>query len=565
MASPPDRDKDTNNSQPKNDNPFIKFRQFADSQISSLLQGIVGLPSAFSKRPDNAPWDDFDEYVRQRDDAQKRQKGLRDLEARKQNEGQGGQGGQGWPSWVDSASEISPEIEQMDDRIAREIPLYSPVSRSLFAHLPHSKQDTGPKDDWKPIDEQRPHAVSLLSSIHNIPYRFRNYAEHMCALQATAYRDLQNNPFLRSDYSLLPYMLFSPYSPIKLDSERHFRNLSGHQKPDHFAYLEAFSDLMLITQGRRMGSVPFENMEKIPNIDPERGYILTLWAHGVLQQRSTTKYPDVIAFQRQMTGDLRRWAATVVLNPQDSEDAETELEAYDRFLVRAFQTFDGDPIESYFTHFHDWLKQRLASFDPAEMKRQLEELTEFLEQKLADEEQDERRAAGLKVLGSLLNEAAGEGERTPDQRKRVAESFSETKIAKELKEAKRKAAADPNKVISSSTTTERTEEDGVVATRIEVWKEYAEGEDVEATCTTTEHVTKEDGTVESKVEVWKRHADGRETTTTTRHVEDHSYGYDDDNDDDDSNDGRHNGINSKDTDAQKEENKQGKNTGWFWN
>jgi hypothetical protein len=37
MASPSDPEKDSNKSQSKADNPFIKFRQFADQQISSLL------------------------------------------------------------------------------------------------------------------------------------------------------------------------------------------------------------------------------------------------------------------------------------------------------------------------------------------------------------------------------------------------------------------------------------------------------------------------------------------------------------------------------------------------
>ena len=51
-------------------NPFIKFRQFADEQISTLLQGIIGLPSALSKVPGNATWAYFDDDFRRRDDLQ---------------------------------------------------------------------------------------------------------------------------------------------------------------------------------------------------------------------------------------------------------------------------------------------------------------------------------------------------------------------------------------------------------------------------------------------------------------------------------------------------------------
>src|SRR4051794_7791501 len=76
-------DKETRDSQSKPDNPFIKFRQFADAQISSLLQGIIGLPSALSKGQGNTRWADFDDELRRRDELQTRQKELRESEAKK--------------------------------------------------------------------------------------------------------------------------------------------------------------------------------------------------------------------------------------------------------------------------------------------------------------------------------------------------------------------------------------------------------------------------------------------------------------------------------------------------
>ena len=38
------------------DNPFIQFRRFADSQISSLLQSVIGLPSLFERPSPTARW-----------------------------------------------------------------------------------------------------------------------------------------------------------------------------------------------------------------------------------------------------------------------------------------------------------------------------------------------------------------------------------------------------------------------------------------------------------------------------------------------------------------------------
>lgn len=37
-------------------NPFVQFRRFADSQISSLLQSVIGLPSLFERPSPNARW-----------------------------------------------------------------------------------------------------------------------------------------------------------------------------------------------------------------------------------------------------------------------------------------------------------------------------------------------------------------------------------------------------------------------------------------------------------------------------------------------------------------------------
>jgi hypothetical protein len=558
MASSSDPDKDANVSQPKPDNPFIKFRQFADSQISSLLQSIVGLPSAFSKNPNNERWADFDEDMRRRDELQKRQNTLRDSEARRQSEGRG------LPSWRDS-TDIHADDEEMDDRTARDIPLYSPVSRSLFAHLRCAKDDSSPKNGWQPIDDQFP--VKWNTNPANT---FTRFAEHFRSFQTTVYHDLQSSPVFRSDYSLLPYMLFSPYSPIRLQAETLFQEPLGQEPLDCFFYVPAFVDLLLTTQNRPMGSIPSGYSQKLPVIDPERGYLYNLWAHGVLQERSTTKYPAVIKFQELLTSDWSSWVKKTIPHVTDPPlDPETELEAYERFLLRAFQSVGADGIESFFTEFQGWLDDTLGSLDPIEMKRQLKELTDFLEQKSENEEEDEeddRHARAIKVLGSFFTQAAGlrgESSRTSAERKRVVERFSDTKVGKELEEFKRKAAAGAENVVSTSTTTERTENgDGTVETRVEVWKHYADGEEVESTCTTTEHMTGQDGSVESKVEVWKKYADGRTTTTTSTHAEEPPSN--DDDDDDWEHSMQVERADEKKPDENKEDNKDQKKKGWFW-
>lgn len=62
VGSPPARTVDP-------ENPFIAFRRFADSQISSLLQSVIGLPSLFSQPESSNRWPSIDDFVGKRREA----------------------------------------------------------------------------------------------------------------------------------------------------------------------------------------------------------------------------------------------------------------------------------------------------------------------------------------------------------------------------------------------------------------------------------------------------------------------------------------------------------------
>lgn len=49
-----------------NDNPFISFKRYADEQISSILQGVLAFPSAFTSTSPHDRWKAFDEEARRR-------------------------------------------------------------------------------------------------------------------------------------------------------------------------------------------------------------------------------------------------------------------------------------------------------------------------------------------------------------------------------------------------------------------------------------------------------------------------------------------------------------------
>ena len=48
------------------DNPFIAFRRYADEQMASLLQSFIGLPSAFTTQAATARWRPYDDEARRR-------------------------------------------------------------------------------------------------------------------------------------------------------------------------------------------------------------------------------------------------------------------------------------------------------------------------------------------------------------------------------------------------------------------------------------------------------------------------------------------------------------------
>lgn len=496
MASSSDRDKETkDSSQSQPSNPFIKFRQFADSQISSLLQGVIGLPSAFTKNPHNARWADFDDDMKRRDELQKKKNGLRESEARVQEEGRGLRGAE--DSRRDMDMDVDADDADMDAERARDIPLYSPVSKSLFAHIRDAREDVGLRDDWKPVDPQYP--VSFTPSFYETFRASRGgYMTPLKALRRIVYRDLNLNPILRSDYSLLPYLLFSPYSPFQLRYEEDELRWKKNHYVEEFPYFEAFEDLILTTQGRPMDSLPQRYLDVFPVVELERGWIYSLWAHGLLQQRSTTPHLDVFKFQSKLMGNIDSLLESMrsrLEEAQSDDDAQTEQELYERFLRRASSSVGiADILESLFADAEGWINKSLASLDPSEMKRQLKEFTDFLEQKTGNDAEDERRAQAAKLLASLFAQATGlfEGRRSSategkEKGQLPDENFAETKIGKELKALKSKAATDPNKPVFTSTM--------------------------------TEHTTNEDGSVEHSVTVWKRYADGRETKTTTSHTE----------------------------------------------
>lgn len=511
-------DKDSPQPPSKPDNPFIKFRQFADEQISSLLQGIIGLPSALSKAPGNGRWAHFDDELRRRDELQARQKELNEREARKV--GAQSTGGDenaeipvktfsAWPKQTPSNSEHTENNRQMDYKGERDLPLYSPVSKSLFAHL----VDTGElknSANWDSVG-----TVSLPFTIIRADQIFPN---PMRAIHHAMFTELNRTPQFRSEFSLLPYLLFSPYSPLKLSLAR-WDNAGGESEVfDNFPYCDAFEDLILASQGRPMP--PYSSAMSYFDIGIDRyvGNAIN-WVWG-LKDTLVLQQKEERAEQFEPLGPILEELASLKLGKlfqfeTSSDSPRTEEEMYERFLALASPAADSRGRPS----------------------------RDSLESILADMEEE------------FKNPTTHHSQEFVREIRKIAKEFRDMKSQQPFEDELSKTTG-PSVLKAWEARMERMEK--VDVKRPEDKKTNSSSDKVVFSSTTTEHTTDEDGTVETSVTVHKRFADGRETVTTTTHTEDPA------RDEEGNLVERYPAERTQEVEKQEKKMETGKK-GWFWN
>lgn len=133
-------------------------------------------------------------------------------------------------------------------------------------------------------------------------------------------------------------------------------------------------------------------------------------------------------------------------------------------------------------------------------------------------------------LGKLMNDIKDmRGITTPEGRQGLRDSLSASnnkdirEIMLELERIGLLPPASERKDVTTETETDRTERANVDTSEKEVSeisKPIQDPNKVISSSTTSEHYTNEDGSVDTTVTVWKKYADGRETCTTTSHSED---------------------------------------------
>lgn len=265
-----------------NPNPFVAFRHFADEQMSSLLQSVIGLPSAFhSSSSKSRPSSDDD-------------------------------------VWLQEARELRRHLARESEEAAKIVGIFRKAfdegqnrvhDESHITTCPYRPvdQDTPHRADEPPLDPTSRRLTPLLCS----PFLFPGLSRSVLG------RGELDAP------SLWPvvYTASSPYSPLWLELREPFCSQGNKWR-------NAFEDLMALQSGKSM-------LEKDARREYENG---TSWMTSMLERGFFGNRWHIIDGQQQASVEPFAAATmTATRPPHDAEENEdenevTEQDLYERFL-----------------------------------------------------------------------------------------------------------------------------------------------------------------------------------------------------------------------------------------
>ncbi|PBP27643.1 hypothetical protein BUE80_DR001408 [Diplocarpon rosae] len=532
-----------NTSESKADNPFIQFRQFADAQIGLLLQGIIGLPSALSKRQsEDLRWTDMDDGLRRRDEFQARQRQLRQSEIRRQSsETETGITSARSEEWDNSSTRGSQgffDQINIEGTPSLDLPLYSPVTKSLFAHLRHGDEDD---TEWKKLDSQLEHrdVLSKFSSVVQVlQLLFDTSGNPLKRTQNIMYEAINTAPDFRSDHSLLPYLLFSSYSPLAL----------GQSSIDKFPYKDAFEDLLQTSQ--YTGTVAkcqndYSTQRLLPETEHEKGLI------DERKENSMESHHSIAAGEDHSIGgdycilsrypELHNQTRLMVSRTQRDNDSTGKIVADLLWMKKldqigllqpghAIHKFGalsdaynfptnksiGSELEMY-DHFLNWTSSPATITEAVRAREAFLSLVKDSEEGSLNiqGQNDGSPSAPFGIMREIL-EAVRKFPVTPEASERPVETQSQPE------NVPTKAAESSDRIVATSTTSMRTLNKG--------------------------------GSIETSTTVWKRFCSGRETSITTRQCEDII-----------SSENTSQRPEPEDSHLDIENEKASRKSGWFWN
>ena len=364
MAGPTDSDQNRQNttcprdeaprSSYDDENPFIAFRRYADEQISSLLQSMMGLPSTFSP-PSRHGWltyQDDPPTERYRQGQEKPQYGA-------QRDSYTGQD--------HHCSSSSNPLGGHDG--------YDPAS-----HAPE-RPNNSKQDD---IDRARPSQPNHSLHRHSHSFFFDSLQDGPWPIEPFPFSHSFFHPsspfseFMDSASWPVPYLLFSPYSPLHLERQRQLRDRDGNgilsfvrsslhlsqeeQEQCEPPWRDAFEDLIRLENGKGLldrdtqAAAGKESGKDWLAGLLERGSLGEQWKqvgetdgspNGFFRLQQSGSQPSGSRLSENQSGladgsDNRRTSG------EDTESL-TELDLYDHFLQRSNESAGSDAEESSMT------------------------------------------------------------------------------------------------------------------------------------------------------------------------------------------------------------------------
>ncbi|PLB51910.1 hypothetical protein P170DRAFT_433812 [Aspergillus steynii IBT 23096] len=428
---------------PDDDNPFVAFRRFADEQISSMLQSVVGIPSMASS-PSSSGWAVFADDPKYARDSHYRQR---------QNDNTQG-------TENPSDSDVPGASNNSENH---------PYSRSENPWRSHGFGRRGAS----------PHDLFDLDFFDSFFDKFW-FDDHTSRFFHPYQRPMFSN-LVSDDSPAWPvtYLMFSPYSPLHLERQAQYRShreggvfssLMSSLKPSSERdqsepqWREAFEDLLRLENGKPMldrGSVDTSKRESGKE-----------WMQGLVKRGSLGDRWKYVA-----SGDGRPWSTIAFDSSKSGENGSGQSERDHRNnAVKAGFSWDEEPESvtelDLYDRFLDDIEAREREFFRVRESPLLRLLLDDRYEGRDRQEPSRKEKHGDDAENWLELVSGGQRNSVPD-----------TVPEKEKTAVKSSAAVDTpsvadqqSYVISTKTTTERVRlSDGSVQTKIVKTKRFADG------------------------------------------------------------------------------------------
>lgn len=442
MDSPGDRD-DRSNSQTQrpnrnvsphqDENPFIAFRRYADQQISSILQSVVGLPSTILP-PSTRDWQVFHDRDMNTSTSFHRWGHTPDGEHNDNTNRQGNGGRREDASGSGDRPQPSNWPRNQHDGHAFPSSIFDSMVDSIATSHPVALFDPIPQMELPPL---------------------------------FAFDIMQPAP---SPGWPIPYLLFSSYSPLHLERQRHVQHrvrdpsLIGWFAPSASSssserrtvkeprWKEAFEDLLRVQDGQEM--LDWGSPSNKEGSEKE-------WLSGMISRGSLGEGWTHVRSPNGGDRDCFKfsWMGGAAPDSDRSWGRVTELSLYELFLRQANGEFDGEDGSRPSPIVNAMQEQT------REVKREMEDLQKLY---YSGRESQEDATRDQESQGDLTSQPEPSGSRGHAQNVMDFETRAVSSAPS--------SETHPSKLVSTSTRTERRQlPDGSTQTKTVVNKRFADG------------------------------------------------------------------------------------------